>query len=140
MPVILDTNVVSEMIGSTVDPNVDEWLSHQDPSELFLTTIVEALALWWLLRRRLTSLDAQSHSSDRGIVRSAAGSLLLSLLMAAALWLLLDASPAGGWLTAVTGILAGAMLFFGLDYVLGLSETRALLSPLLRKLLRLVKR
>ena len=104
------------------------------------TTIVEALALWWLLRRRLRSLDSQSHGSDRGIVSSAAGSLLLSLLMAAGVMLLLDALPAAGWLSAVTGILAGGMLFFGLDYVLGLSETRGLLRPLLRKRLRLVKR
>lgn len=46
MPVILDTNVVSEIIHPTIDPAVDEWLSHQDPSELFLTTIVEAELLF----------------------------------------------------------------------------------------------
>ena len=39
MQVILDTNVVSEIIRSTTDPNVDAWLARQDESELFLTTI-----------------------------------------------------------------------------------------------------
>ena len=46
MPIILDTNVVSEMISATVDPNVDEWLSLQDENELFLTTITEAELLF----------------------------------------------------------------------------------------------
>ena len=42
MQVILDTNVVSEMIRSTIDPNVDAWLARQDESEMYLTTITEA--------------------------------------------------------------------------------------------------
>lgn len=46
MPIILDTNVVSEIIRSTIDPKVDGWLSHQDQSELFLTTITEAELLF----------------------------------------------------------------------------------------------
>ncbi len=46
MPVILDTNVVSEMIRLTTDPNVDAWLARQDESELFLTTITEAELLF----------------------------------------------------------------------------------------------
>ena len=46
MAVILDTNVVSEMIRPTIDPNVDAWLSQQDESELFLTTITEAELLF----------------------------------------------------------------------------------------------
>lgn len=46
MPVILDTNVVSEMIRPRIDPNVDRWLSEQDESELFLTTITEAELLF----------------------------------------------------------------------------------------------
>ena len=46
MPVILDTNVVSEIIRSTTDPNVDAWLARQDESELFLTTITEAELLF----------------------------------------------------------------------------------------------
>lgn len=44
--VILDTNVVSELIRSTIDPNVDDWFSRQDEAELFLTTITEAELLF----------------------------------------------------------------------------------------------
>ena len=46
MPVILDTNVVSEVISSEPDLIVDEWASVQDESDLFLTTITEAELLF----------------------------------------------------------------------------------------------
>ncbi len=105
-----------------------------------LTTIVEALALWWLLRRRLAELDADSSQYDRGIVLSAGGSFLLSLLMAAAVTLILSAAPVGGWAKAISGIIAGGVIFFGADYLFGLSETRALLAPLVQRGISLIKR
>ncbi len=105
-----------------------------------LTTIVEALALWWLLRRRLAELDAGSQRYDRGIVLSAGGSLLLSLLMAAAVALLITSLSTGGWATAISGIIGGGVIFFGADYLFGWSETRALLAPLVQRGISLVKR
>ena len=44
-----------------------------------LTTIIEALALWWLIRRRLAIQGREDGINDREIVVSAGGSLLLSL-------------------------------------------------------------
>ncbi len=101
-----------------------------------LTTLVEALVLWWLLRRRLYNLSGQRGLHDRAILRSAGGSLLLSLLMALALWLLARSLPLSGLPLALLGGLLGALLFFGGGYVFGLSEARALLEPLLRRLKR----
>ena len=60
-----------------------------------LTTIVEALALWWLLRRRLAAIGATVRFHDRAILVSAGGSLFLSLVVAAALSLLKNAMPTG---------------------------------------------
>ena len=98
-----------------------------------LTTIVEALALWWLLRRRLANISATASTHDRAIVVSASGSLILSLLMAAALSLLKNAIPAGSLYGAVIGIIAGGAIFFGVGYIFDLSETRALLLSLYRR-------
>ena len=105
-----------------------------------VTTIAEALILWWLLRRRLRGLDAHSRGYDRGIVISAAGSLLLSLLMALALSLLLGALPDGGLPAAILGIITAGCVFIGADLLLGLSETRSLLMPMMRRASKLFKR
>lgn len=105
-----------------------------------LTTIVEALALWWLLRRRLAQLDATAaRSYDRGIVVSAGGSLLLSLVMAASVAALLATLPYRGWIAAGVGMVSGGIIFFGADYLFGLSETRALLAPLVSRGVKLVE-
>ena len=47
-----------------------------------VTTIVEALVLWWLLRRRLAEVGTTPDIHDRQIIISAGGSLLVSLVMA----------------------------------------------------------
>ncbi len=96
-----------------------------------LTTIVEALVLWWLLRRRLAKIDATVDTRDREILFSAGGSLLLSLIMAAIISLLMVATTASGWKAAGIGLIAGAVVFFGGGYLFDLSETRNLLAPLI---------
>ncbi len=100
-----------------------------------LTTIVEALALWWLIRRRLAQHGTERSLHDREILASAAGSLLLSLLMAASLGILMGALPAGGLTLALVGCAAAALIFFGGGYLFDLSEVRELLRPFLRRLL-----
>ena len=104
-----------------------------------VTTIVEALVLWWLLRRRLAEVGTTPDIHDRQIIISAGGSLLASLVMAFALQHLSNASPGGGWQLALVGGLLGALIFFGGGYLFDLSETRALLRPILRRLQRLVR-
>lgn len=100
-----------------------------------ITTIVEALALWWLIRRRLADQGSERGLHDREIIVSAAGSLLLSLLMAAALWLLIQALPAAGLTLALAGCLVAGLIFFGGGYLFDISEIRELLRPFLSRLL-----
>ena len=103
-----------------------------------LTTLVEALILWWLIRRSLAESGTTPDIHDRAILRSAGGSLLLSLVMAGALLLLTRALPDGGLTLALSGCILAALIFFGGGYLFNLSESRALLRPLLRRLLRRV--
>ena len=98
------------------------------------TTIVEALALWWLIRRRLFVVGVIRSVRNRGIIVSAAGSLLLTLLMAGALWLLTQNTTMGGPLLLLAGFSLAALVFFGLGYVFDLSETRKLLQPLVKRI------
>ena len=100
-----------------------------------LTTMVEALALWWLIRRRLSRLGSSPGIHDREVLTSAGGSLLLSLLMAIVLWLLTLALPAGGFTLALGGCALAATVFFGGGYLFDISEIRPLLEPFVRRLL-----
>jgi len=100
-----------------------------------LTTLVEALALWWLIRRRLSRLGSSPGIHDREVLTSAGGSLLLSLLMAVVLWLLTVALPDGGLMLALGGCALAALIFFGGGYLFDVSEIRPLLEPLVRRLL-----
>ena len=99
-----------------------------------LTTIVEALALWWLIRRRLAGHGFERGIHDREIIVSAGGSLLLSLVMGLALWLLTQAIPDGGITLALGGCALAGLIFFGGGYALNLSEIRELLRPFRRVL------
>ena len=84
-----------------------------------LTTIVsKRWRLWWLIRRRLAQHGSERGIHDREILISAAGSLLLSLLMAAALGLMIKALPAGGLTLALVGCAAAGLIFFGGGYPL----------------------
>jgi putative peptidoglycan lipid II flippase len=100
-----------------------------------LTTVVEALALWWLIRRRLAGHGSLLGIHDREIIVSAAGSLLLSLLMAGALWLLTQALPTGGFTLALSGCALAGLIFFGGGYLFNISEIRELLRPFLRRVM-----
>ncbi len=102
-----------------------------------LTTLVEALALWWLLRRRLFVVGVVRGFQDREIIKSAAGSLLLSLLMGLTLWFTAQSLAGNLFALLLASALLAALIFFGFGYLFDLSETRALLRPLLRRVRRL---
>ena len=104
-----------------------------------VTTIAESLALWWLMRRRLGAA-AGIGFRDSAILRSAAGALLLSLVMALGLWMIARLMPAAGFSAAAVGLVVGAIIFFGGGWLFDLGETRRLLRPLLRRSLRLRRR
>ena len=99
-----------------------------------VTTLVEALGLWWLIRRRLESEGSDSDIHDREILRSAAGSLLLSLVMAGAVMFVAGAVEMDGLRMAVAGCGVAAVVFLGLGGALDVSETRAVLRPFARLL------
>ena len=82
-----------------------------------LTTNLEALLLWWLLRRRLGSLE------ERAILRSAPALLLATAGLCAVLWLLQPLPPL--WQLVGGGAL-GLAVFLGLGILFGLEEARAL--------------
>ena len=99
-----------------------------------LTTLVEALVLWVLMRRRIGARGSVAGLHDGLILRSAAGSLLATLAMALGLWILTALAPQSGWQLALFGMLIGGAIFFGVGYAFNLSETRALFAPLVRRL------
>ncbi len=101
-----------------------------------ITTIGEALLLWWIIRRRLSIFGARPGILDRKALSSAGGSLLWSLLMGVGLLLLAGAMPAGGLPLAVIGCALAALFFFGGGYLFDIGETRPLLRPLFRRLRR----
>ncbi|MYH66338.1 MAG: murein biosynthesis integral membrane protein MurJ [Chloroflexi bacterium] len=101
-----------------------------------LTTLVEALALWWLMRRRLVEVGSSADMQDRAIIRSGLGSLLLSLGMVVAVLALTQALALGGALKALLGGGLGALVFLGIGAWLDVSETRALLRPVIGMLSR----
>lgn len=92
-----------------------------------LTTNVEALVLWWLLRRRLGNLH------ERGFLRSAPALLLATLGSGIAVWLWTAQAMAPLW-QLVGGGLIGVALFLALGLLLRLEEARALPRLLLSRL------
>lgn len=94
-----------------------------------LTTLLEAAALWWLLRRRIGDIH------DTATLNGAARALLAALGMGAALVgvmsLIGDASPLA---LIVTGGVVGVIVFLGLSLLVGVPEARSVPLRLLRKL------
>lgn len=61
--IILDTNVISELLRSTPEPKVEQWLSLQDGLSVYLTSVSEAelrygLAIMTDGKRRAALIDA----------------------------------------------------------------------------------
>jgi peptidoglycan biosynthesis protein MviN/MurJ (putative lipid II flippase) len=94
-----------------------------------LTTLLEALALWTLLRRRIGSLN-DAYMLE-GLLRTGAA----ALLMGTVLWLFMQiAAGLPIAVTAMLGIGIGGVVFFGAALALRLDEVRAVLGMLLRRL------
>jgi putative peptidoglycan lipid II flippase len=94
-----------------------------------LTTLLEALALWWLLRRRIGGV------SDSYVLDGAARAGLAALALGAAL-LLLDRLVDGALLTLLAGAVVGSAVFFGVAALLRLDEAVSVPRALLRRLRR----
>lgn len=93
-----------------------------------LTTLLEAAALWWLLRRRTGGIH------DAYILRGAGRALLAALGMGAAVWAVTALlAGSGALVTTAAGISTGGVVFFGLALLLGVDEARTLPRMLLRR-------
>lgn len=96
-----------------------------------LTTNLEALALWWLLRRRIGPVH------DRALLGSAGKALAASLVMGLVILLVNGALNGYGALVMLAaGGAAGGVVFFGLSLLLGLDEATAVPRMLLRRVRR----
>jgi putative peptidoglycan lipid II flippase len=93
-----------------------------------LTTLLEGLALWLLLRRRIGDLN------DRFILHGATRALAAALGMAAFLWALTSAlRDTSRLVTTLLGVALGLVVFFGLALALGVDEARSVPRTILRR-------
>jgi putative peptidoglycan lipid II flippase len=96
-----------------------------------LTTNIEALLLWALLRRRIGSIH------DRQVLTGAGKALIAALGMGAALALTAALlRDQGALLTLAAGGLIGGAVFFGLSLLLRLDEVTVVPNMLLRRIRR----
>lgn len=96
-----------------------------------LTTLIEAVVLWWLLHRRVGTLG--SHDILPRVWRMAAG----ALVMGAVVWAIAAALNTTPTLMIVgVGGLSGVLVYFGLTAVLGVSEAVALPKMIMRRIRR----
>jgi putative peptidoglycan lipid II flippase len=84
-----------------------------------LTTILEALALWWLLRRRIGGVNDVRvlDAVWRGVATSLGMGLILLLVLN-------RLQSEGALLVTILGGVIGAAAFFGLSLLLGVQEAR----------------
>lgn len=96
-----------------------------------LTTNIEALALWWLLRRRTGGIN------DGYLLKGAGKVLLAALAMGITLWgiEMVLAEQVALLRLIVSGVVGGAV-FFGLSLLLRLPEARMIPTMLLRRVRR----
>jgi putative peptidoglycan lipid II flippase len=93
------------------------------------TTVIEALILWWLMRRRIGSIK------DAYILSGAGKAAIAAAVMGIVLWLLYFLPIQGIWL-AMLGAIVGGLVYFGASIVLGLDEAKAIPQLLLRRFKR----
>lgn len=96
-----------------------------------LTTLVEAAVLWWLLHRRLPSMESASLVARLGRMLAAA------LAMGGVVWLvgsLIADQPA--LVILLIGGLVGGVIYFALTAVLRVPESSAITGAVLRRLRR----
>lgn len=101
-----------------------------------LTTLVEALVLWWLMRRRIGAQGATAGIRDRAIISTAIRTTLAALIMGGAIVALDTVLPLEGFVFFVVGGALGGMTFFIAAIVLGVDEARAVPMMIYRRFRR----
>lgn len=94
------------------------------------TTLVEALLLWWLMRRRIGSI--RDSYIFNGIFKTALATAVMSLVI----WLIVQFSGFSGVILAVSGGSIGMVVFFGASFMLGLEEAKAIPALFMRRIRR----
>jgi putative peptidoglycan lipid II flippase len=93
-----------------------------------LTTVLEGLILWGLLRRRIGSIN------DRTTLEGASRAILAAGVMGAVVWVLSQTlGEQNALLTTLLGAGLGVAVFFGVAYALGVDEARTMPRALLRR-------
>ncbi|MCU0496094.1 MAG: murein biosynthesis integral membrane protein MurJ [Anaerolineae bacterium] len=95
-----------------------------------LTTLLESAALWWILRRRIGSIN------DVHVISGASRALIASLLMGLAVFGLVTFFDLPSLSLTVIGSVLGVGVFFGLAFALRLEEARTIPGVLLRRFRR----
>jgi putative peptidoglycan lipid II flippase len=96
-----------------------------------LTTLWEALALWWLLRRRIGSIH------DRHIMDGAWRAIVAALVMGGVLLLARNTlKDSGAFLMTIVGVALGAGAFFVFSAALGINEARTVPRMILQRVRR----
>lgn len=96
-----------------------------------LTTLLEGLALWWLLRRRIGALH------DNVVLGNAARGLLAAVGMGVVVWWVMQALVTAPVILVVSGgVGVGALSYFALTLLLGIPEARTIPTVLLRRFRR----
>jgi len=98
------------------------------------TTLVEALILWWLMRRRIGGIN------DRFIFAAVWRTIAASSIMAVVLIFIASLLPFDGIVLATIGVLFGGAAFFGVSIALGLDEAKAVPMMILRRVRPIKKR
>jgi putative peptidoglycan lipid II flippase len=95
-----------------------------------LTTLIEALMLWYLMRRRIGGLQ------DTFILDGSWRALVAALIMGLMLWAMRQISPVQDFRLALAGAAIGGAVFFGTSLLLGLDEAKLIPNILLRRFKR----
>jgi putative peptidoglycan lipid II flippase len=93
-----------------------------------VTTLIEAVLLWWVLRRRIGAIR------DAHVLAGAWRALLASVVMGGVLWWLPAVVPVEGFALAVVGGVIGGAVFFAVSLALGLDEAKTLPRMILRRI------
>jgi putative peptidoglycan lipid II flippase len=93
-----------------------------------LTTLLEAAALWWLLRRRIGDIHDAATISEAA--RVLAASLVMGVVLAGLMTFMGDTNPL---VILVIAGLVGGTVFFGISLLIGVPEARTVPRMVLRR-------
>jgi putative peptidoglycan lipid II flippase len=102
-----------------------------------VTTLLEGLALWWLMRRRIGGQGTIAGINDSYVIDGAWRAGAAALGMGVVIWLITNfLSSSGALVLTIVGGAVGMLAFFALSYLLGIDEARTIPGMVLRRVKR----